>query len=482
MAVAIKAARLLSSRAHVIPGALHVSELFFEVPKNHANPSAGTLKLFGRSVRRDERPIVPFTAAEIKCRAGKPYLVYLEGGPGFGNSEPQDHNVTHHALRAGYQVLYLDYRGTGLSTPINADHVLAQGNPKSQAEYLKLFRADSIVHDLEAVRLCLTEEWEEERQPWSIFGQSFGGFVSLSYLSKYPQALREVFLTGGLAPVKRTADEVYARTYKKVVERNEAYYAKFPEDIQNVHRIVKEIESRGGSIPLPGGGKLTVPRLLGLGIAFGGHGGLDAVHTMILKLVTDLDQFSTFTRATLMAVERQVPFDSNPIYAILHEAIYCTGTSSSSSNWSALRVARSNSSLLPWFHWLVDPVAFSKSVLSSNDQKHPHYFSGEMVYPSYFEAYPELVLLKEAAEILAKNEDWAEPLYDEAQLRRGDVPVYAASYVDDMYVDFKYARETASLLKNIKVFETNQLYHNALRARGDEVIGQLFRMREESLD
>ena len=38
-------------------GRLNVSELFFEVPKDHANPSHGSLRLFARSVERFESPV-----------------------------------------------------------------------------------------------------------------------------------------------------------------------------------------------------------------------------------------------------------------------------------------------------------------------------------------------------------------------------------------------------------------------------------------
>ncbi|KAK4043636.1 Alpha/Beta hydrolase protein [Parachaetomium inaequale] len=477
---AVKAARLLSRRAHVLPGQLHVTELFFEVPKNHARPEAGTLTLFGRSVRKHERPIVPLSAADLASKEKLPYLVYLEGGPGFGNREPQNHALTQVALSRGYQVLYLDYRGTGLSTPVNADSVVAQGGAQKQADYLKLFRATSIVRDLEAVRLCLTEDFDEDKKTWSIFGQSFGGFVGLTYLSKYPKGLREAFLTGGLAPVKRTADEVYTATYKKLTERNAAYYKKYPEDIPAVRRLTDYIHwlhLEGTGIPLPSGGNLTVPLFLTLGLAFGGHGGLDEVHSLILRLATDLGQFRKFTRASLAAFESHISFDTHPIYAILHEAIYNTKQKGApASDWAAYRVGRA----LKPFAWLDDAPAFLQSTPATD----PLYFSGEMVYPFHFDGTtgPELARLKEAADILAATDEWDEDLYDEAQLRRNNVPVYAVSYVDDMYVDFELARETAALVRGIKVRETNGWYHDAVRSKSEEVFAALFKLRDDCVD
>lgn len=458
-----------------VPGQLHVTELFFEVPKNHARPEAGTLKLFGRSVRKHERPIVPLSASELAKKEKLPYLVYLEGGPGFGNRQPQQHPVTQTALSRGYQVLYLDYRGTGLSTPINADALLGQGGPQEQANYLKLFRANSIVRDLEAVRLCLTEDFEPDARSWSIFGQSFGGFVSLTYLSKYPQSLREAFLTGGLAPVKRTADDVYFATFKKVIERNIAYYIKYPEDVRNVRQIAEHITAAGGKegLHLPSGGRLTLQQFLSIGIAFGRHGGLDDVHALVLQLAADLDQFGLFTRNALAAFESRISFDTHPIYAVLHEAIY-NHTPGLASNFAAHRVGRD----LRSFQWLDDAAAYL--VAQPHDQ--PLVFSGEMVFPFHFENCPELARIAAAARILAATTDWDEELYDVAQLGRNEVPVYAASYIDDMYVDFGLARETAALVKGIKVLETNSFYHDAVRSRSDEVIGQLFRLRDDSID
>lgn len=44
----------------------------------------------------------------------------------------------------GYQVLQLDQRGTGLSTPISSATLLDHGNLEQQVAYMKMFRADNI--------------------------------------------------------------------------------------------------------------------------------------------------------------------------------------------------------------------------------------------------------------------------------------------------------------------------------------------------
>jgi hypothetical protein len=49
----------------------------------------------------------------------------------------------------GYQVLQLDQRGTGLSTPISAGTLAERGTVDEQVAYMKLFRADNIGIGLE---------------------------------------------------------------------------------------------------------------------------------------------------------------------------------------------------------------------------------------------------------------------------------------------------------------------------------------------
>jgi hypothetical protein len=129
-------------------GKLKVSELLFEVPRDYSNPERGTLQLFGRSVTKYEKPAAPLSEEENRRKAYKPWMVFLQDGPGFGCRPPQDSPMTNVILEKGYQMLYLDHRGTGLSSPISAATLAFQGDVHRQADYLKLFRADSIVRIL----------------------------------------------------------------------------------------------------------------------------------------------------------------------------------------------------------------------------------------------------------------------------------------------------------------------------------------------
>jgi len=86
------------------------------------------------------------------------------------------------------------------------------------------------VKDLEAIREALTQDYPMHLKKWSIFGQSFGGFCAFTYLSKIPGGLREVFTSGGIPPIGKSATEVYRATFATVIRRNKSYYSKYPED------------------------------------------------------------------------------------------------------------------------------------------------------------------------------------------------------------------------------------------------------------
>ncbi len=88
--------------------------------------------------------------------------------------------------------------------------------------------------------------------------------------------------------------------------------------------------------------------------------------------------------------------------------------------------------------------------------------------------------MKETAHILANYDEWPS-LYDIEQLGKNEVPVYAAIY-NDMYVDAGLSRVTASRIKGIKVFETNVLFHSALRAKPDEVFRGLLALRDDTIN
>src|SRR5205814_1643825 len=140
-----------------------VTDHQFTLPLDYARPDGESIVVFAREVAAEDG-------------RDRPFLVFLQGGPGSEAPRPTSPKTPGWLRRAlkDYRVLLLDQRGTGRSTPVST---LPGLTPEQQAEYLKLHRADAIVRDAEWIR----QELGVER--WSILGQSFGGFCSCTYLS-----------------------------------------------------------------------------------------------------------------------------------------------------------------------------------------------------------------------------------------------------------------------------------------------------------
>ena len=390
---------------------MRFAEHEFSVPLDHDAPDGATITVFAREVAAVDG-------------ADRPYLVFLQGGPGFEaprpTRTPSGPGWLGRALE-DYRVLMLDQRGTGRSTPVG---LLTGLTPAEQADYLRHFRADSIVRDAEHIRRRLGVE------RWSVLGQSFGGFCATTYLSQAPEGLAEVIITGGLPPVGRPVDDVYAATYRRTLDRNERYFERYPEDRERVLRL-HELDLR-----LPDGDHLPPRRVRQFGHVLGMSDGAEALHHL-LELPPESPAFLHDAMAA-------TGFARNPLYAIVHEACYADG---GSTRWSADR-------LLP-------PVYVER----------PELFTGEHVFPWSLTEDSGLAPLAEAADLLAEH-DWPR-LYDPEALASCDVPAAAAIYAEDAYVDRVFSEETAALVPSLRPWVTNEYEHNGLRASGDRVLDRL---------
>ena len=219
------------------PGTV-LTDRFFAVPLDHQRPDGEQIEVFAREV-----------VAADKADADLPWLLFLQGGPGFGAQRPVGRESWLNRALEAYRVLLLDQRGTGRSSPANRK-TLARLGAKAQADYLTHFRADSIVLDAELIRRELTGD------PWSVLGQSFGGMCAVTYLSFAPHGVREAFITGGLPALTATADDIYRHTYRTVAARNAAHYERYPQDADQA-RLVAEYVGRH-DVRRPDGGPLTV--------------------------------------------------------------------------------------------------------------------------------------------------------------------------------------------------------------------------------
>ena len=209
------------------------------------------------------------------------YLLYLQGGPGFPSPSPvaASSGWIKAALDKKYTVVLMDQRGTGFSQPISCRSLEATGTPAEQVKYLKQFRADSIIRDAEAIRQALKVD------KWSTVGQSYGGFLTFTYLTNYPASLEACFLTGGIPPhidSPMSAELVYASTFKRVIKQNEKFYTRFPDAEGMAIKLVNYIVAQGGRVVTPSGNYLTPEsfQLLGLG-CLGFSGGFEKLYEML---------------------------------------------------------------------------------------------------------------------------------------------------------------------------------------------------------
>jgi pimeloyl-ACP methyl ester carboxylesterase len=392
-----------------------LTDHFITVPLDHTQSDGRTIQVYAREI------------AAVDGR-DRPYLVFLQGGPGYEAPRPSAAPISpswlERALR-DFRVIMLDQRGTGRSTPYGP----AGADSTADAEWLTHFRADAIVRDAE----CLREHLGATR--WSLLGQSFGGYCSLHYLCVAPDSLREVFFTGGLPPVGRPVDDVYATAYDAMRVLNRRYHQRFPQDAARLQELLDRCAA--GAIRTLDGAPVSARLVRTLGHHLGMDGGAEDVHQLL-----ELDFASPAFRHDLGAM---LPFGArNPIYAVLHESSYADG---GATRWSADRV---------------QPGDFRGDSLL---------LTAEHLFPWHFEDVPGLRPYRDVAAKLAEHE-WPR-LYDAELLKTVDVPCAAIIYADDPYVLRRFSEETADLLPGMHRWLTDEYLHNGLRTDGNRILDRL---------
>jgi pimeloyl-ACP methyl ester carboxylesterase len=418
------------------PGTV-LTDRFFGVPLDHQRPDGEQIEVFAREV-----------VAADKAEADLPWLLFLQGGPGFGAQRPEGRESWLDRALNDYRVLLLDQRGTGRSSPANRRTLARLGSAQAQADYLTHFRADSIVLDAELIRRELTDE------PWSVLGQSFGGMCTVTYLSFAPHGIREAFIAGGLPGLTVTADDVYRQTYRTVAAKNAAHYERYPDDVERARRVARYLAEH--DVRRPDGAPLSVEAFQSAGVMLGQSPGSHSLHYLLEDPFADDEPSDAF----LYAMMNELTFAAGPLYALLHEASYAQG---SATRWSAQRIRAEFGEFDPGP--AVDGVPGSAPLL----------FTGEMIYPWMIDADPVLRPLREAADILAERDDWP-PLYDPVRLAANKVPAAAAVYYNDMYVDREFSMQTAQAIRGLRAWVTSEYEHDGLRVSGGAVLDRLIGM------
>ncbi|HMS24555.1 MAG TPA: alpha/beta fold hydrolase [Acidimicrobiia bacterium] len=389
----------------------------------------------------DSNETISITLREILDVEGKdkPPILFLQGGPGFGSPLPTDDKWMIE-LQKRFRIFLLDSRGMGMSTPIDIPGLLEmdQNNRIKTVEYLTHFRADSIARDVEHIRLSLFND-----EDFYTFGQSFGGWCTLSYLSLFPNSPKACFLNGGYPPIGHEPLNVYRALVPQVDRSNQAFLDRYPETKEQLEYLVHHLDDK------------TLFSLAQSGFWSGFSNHHKNLRVAIEGLYYDLLTIGRPSLRSRRMMYDPMGFASNPIYVFLHEAIYCEGTAS---NWAAETVMLKENGRPS----LIDISKF---------------FLGENVLHNHFETIKELTPLTELMETLMSYSDWGQ-LYDTKSLARCEAPVIGLVMEMDTAVVTSYSRECASLLGNGHVIKSD-LDHHAFYVEPKRVFTEMFAKLDE---
>ena len=417
------------------PGAA-VTEHTFQVPLDHSDPGGEAISIFALEVVDPSR-----------IGDDLPWLLFLQGGP--GGPAPRPHRGSEgwfsRALRT-HRVLLLDQRGTGRSTPLTWREASQFGSAKDLARYIGFLRADSIVDDAEFIRARLSPD-----RPWETLGQSYGGRITMTYLSRAPEGLRACYIAGGLPSLTANAYEVSQRTIIKVRERVQWFYQRYPEDAVTVQRLRDVLLDHPMS--LPGGRTLTLAQVRQLGQLLGMGDGPAKLHWLLSSAFASDGLPSD---SLIAAVEEMTDHSCNPLHAVLLDHVKIEH--GQSAHWPGARAMQEQADF--------------------DERRDPMLLTGEFTYPWMFDELPSLRPFREAMHIL--NDQIVLPaLWETEKLSANKVPVAAIIYHDDMYVDAADSLSTAATVPCIRHWITNEWQHDGLRASGGTVLNRLITMAQE---
>lgn len=383
-----------------------------------------------------------------KVHEDLPLLVFLQGGPGGKSPRPLSPTSDGWIAEAvkHFRVVLPDQRGTGRSSQVSGAVISRIGDARRQSDYLKRFLADSIIRDFEYLRLTAFDG-----RQWVSEGQSYGGFLTLTYLSFFPEALLASFTTGGIPAVPADDDELYRHTYDKCEMKNRAYFERYPQDRALLDDIADRLSV--GDVKLPNGDPFSVERLQSLGQSFGMKPSFEKVHWM---LDGAFDGDGNISDGFANEVFAATTAYGDELYWTLQEGIYMDGGDSgrcAAPNWAAQRELEAR----PRF---------------SADAR-PLLFTGEMNYPWRFAEDSALRPFQDTEDVFMASTDWGK-IYDLGQLERNRVPLTSAVYYNDMYVPRELSMRTLSRIPNSHPWVTTDFEHDGVH--GDCVFRHLFEL------
>jgi pimeloyl-ACP methyl ester carboxylesterase len=200
--------------------------------------------------------VLPATGAQREVDP----VVILQGGPGDASSKrPREVAAQHAAINETRDLILVDQRGTGLSSPIQCDY----GDPADLDSYVPFLptaviegciteyssRADltkyatrDFIADLEELRVALG------LAQWNLHGVSYGTRVALQYMTRHPEVIRATVLHAPAPPelvMPVPFGEDAQRAFDLVVkdcEMDRACVAAFPRLRAEAETVVQRLE------------------------------------------------------------------------------------------------------------------------------------------------------------------------------------------------------------------------------------------------
>ena len=398
-----------------VPGAV-LTEREHIVPLDHARPDGPSITVFTREVADPDgldRPYLALPPGRPGLRgdpAHQPALGLDEAGPeGLPGAAPRP--ARHRPIDAGRAAdPRVHARGAGRRTSPTSGPI-------------------PIVRDAELIR----RELGVDR--WSVLGQSFGGFTSMTYLSIAPEGLREAFITGGLV-----ADRPAGR--RRLRAPPTAGSSSAPSATSSATR-----RTAPGSARSTAG---STARTFLLDDRRPAHG-------------PPLPPARPVARRQ-RRVRAAPPHRGAAVRIRRRSGTTSRGRSGSSATRST---PRSTSRPTPTAWPLAGPPTGSCPTRSGTGSASPPSTSSRGCSRTTGALRPH----RAAAELLAEH-PWPR-LYDAAQLAVNEVPVAATIYVNDLYVERAFAEETAAQVRGLRTWITDEYDHNGLRADGERVLDRL---------
>ena len=429
---------------------LYVEDFSIEVPLDWqgADPADLVSGAAPEAVRSGERIDLFYRTicAADRAHDDLPLLIYLQGGPGGEGDRPTSPSSPGWLCEAlkHYRVVMPDQRGCGRSSRVDGTLMERRfgGDGRTGADFLKRFLADSIVRDFEYLRLA---RFPGKR--WSTIGVSYGGFLTLTYLSLYPEGVAASFVYSGIPGLPADIGALYRNTFPRMRAKSLEFYRRFPGDEERVS-LIADILADGGTL-LPDGSPFTVGRLQQIGTCFGMMGGYTTMHWLLDQALREGDGSvgaargaggASLSQCFLSGALSRVSSSVDPLYWPLQEFIFCNGEVKPC-RWAAARECARH----PEF---------------SADAR-PLLFFGEATFPWMFELDPALVPFKPAVDVLMEETSFGR-IYDERRLAANDVPLYACVNHDDLYVPADISLSTLDRVGSTHAWVQNEWEHNGI--------------------